>query len=165
MGYHQKRNGRRATVSCQCQRTRPVNRSREQELRQQPGVLAGDHAVAFAAHLDEAVAIIEAWQGAAAPFVPVVPRAGEGHGATEAPRGMLYHRYVLDDAGIIQDAQIVPPTAQNQKAIEADLATFVGANLDLPRDELIRRCEMAIRTYDPCISCATHFLDLTVEHV
>ena len=115
--------------------------------------------------LDEAVAIIDAWQGAAAPFVPVVPRAGEGHGATEAPRGMLYHRYVLDDAGIIQDAQIVPPTAQNQKAIEADLATFVGANLDLPRDELIRRCEMAIRTYDPCISCATHFLDLTVEHV
>ena len=114
--------------------------------------------------LDEAIRLIDGWQGAPVAWVPVPARAGEGHGATEAPRGLLYHRYRIDEAGTILDAQIVPPTAQNQGAIEADLRAFVQANLDLPHDELTRLCETAIRAYDPCISCATHFLDLRVEH-
>ena len=113
--------------------------------------------------LDEAVAIIDGWQGAPVAAVDVPARAGEGHGATEAPRGLLYHRYRIDDAGTILAAQIVPPTAQNQPAIEADLRAFVQDHLDLSHDELTRQCEVTIRTYDPCISCATHFLDLTVE--
>jgi len=112
---------------------------------------------------DEALRIIDGWEGASAPFVDVPPRAGIGYGATEAPRGLLYHRYELAEDGTILDATIVPPTSQNQRSIEADLRVFVQDRLDLPRDELVRQCEQAIRNYDPCISCATHFLDLTVE--
>ena len=112
---------------------------------------------------DESLRIIDSWEGAAAPFVDVPARAGIGYGATEAPRGLLYHRYELDEDGTILDATIVPPTSQNQRSIEADLRVFVQDRLDLPRDELVRQCEQAIRNYDPCISCATHFLDLTME--
>ena len=113
---------------------------------------------------DEALRIIDGWDGASAPFVDVPPRAGVGYGATEAPRGLLYHRYELAEDGTILDATIVPPTSQNQRSIEADLRVFVQDRLDLPPDELVRQCEQAIRNYDPCISCATHFLDLTVEN-
>jgi coenzyme F420-reducing hydrogenase alpha subunit len=112
---------------------------------------------------DEALRIIDDWQGTGPAHVDVPPRAGTGHGVTEAPRGLLYHRYALDEAGLILDAQIVPPTSQNQPSIEADLRDFVQARLELPHEELTRQCEQAIRNYDPCISCATHFLDLTVE--
>ena len=111
----------------------------------------------------EALGIIDGWTDGAAPSVAVPPRAGEGHGASEAPRGVLFHRYVLDDSGIIQDAQIVPPTSQNQPSIEADLRALVGSWSGLDDHALQHRCEHAIRNYDPCISCATHFLDLTVE--
>jgi len=112
---------------------------------------------------DESLRIIDSWEGAAAPSVDVPARAGIGYGATEAPRGLLYHRYELAEDGTILDATIVPPTSQNQRSIEADLRVFVQDRLDLPRDELVRQCEQAIRNYDPCISCATHFLDLTME--
>jgi sulfhydrogenase subunit alpha len=112
---------------------------------------------------DEALAIIDHWDGAPAASIDVPARAGIGHGATEAPRGLLYHRYELAEDGTILDATIVPPTSQNQPSIEADLRAFVQERLDLPRDELVRQCEQAIRNYDPCISCATHFLDLTME--
>ena len=86
-----------------------------------------------------------------------------GHGVSEAPRGLLYHRYELDDEGLITDAVIVPPTSQNQPAIEADLFRLVEANLDLPDDGLRHVSEQSIRNHDPCISCATHFLDLRVD--
>ncbi len=112
--------------------------------------------------LDEAIRIIDDWQGSVA-SVPVQVSAGVGHGATEAPRGLLYHRYRIDESGAITDAQIVPPTAQNQPSVEDDLRVFVQDRLDLPHDELTRQCETAIRNYDPCISCATHFLDLRVD--
>jgi sulfhydrogenase subunit alpha len=113
--------------------------------------------------LDEALRLIDEWDGTAAPSVEITPRAGVGHGATEAPRGMLYHRYELDDDGTILDAVIVPPTSQNLASIEEDLHGFVQDRLHLDHDELTLRCEQAVRNYDPCISCATHFLDLTVE--
>jgi coenzyme F420-reducing hydrogenase alpha subunit len=115
--------------------------------------------------LDEAIRIIDSWDGAPVAAVDVPARAGVGHGATEAPRGLLYHRYEIDDAGTIRAAQIVPPTAQNQPAIESDLRQFVQGHLHLAHEELTRQCEVTIRTYDPCISCATHFLDLEVEHL
>ncbi len=111
----------------------------------------------------EALRIIDGWTDSAAPSVPVPPHGGEGFGASEAPRGVLFHRYVLDDAGIIQDAQIVPPTSQNQPSVEADLRTMVQMWSDLDDHALLHRCEQAIRNYDPCISCATHFLDLTLD--
>ena len=111
----------------------------------------------------EALRIIDGWTDGAAPSVPVPPRAGEGFGASEAPRGTLFHRYVLDDDGIIRDAQIVPPTSQNQRSVEADLRALVEKWSDLDDHALQHRCEQAIRNYDPCISCATHFLDLTVD--
>ncbi len=112
---------------------------------------------------DVALYLIENYDMPDSPVVEAEPRAGTGYGATEAPRGLLYHRYTIDDQGIILDAKIVPPTSQNQKAIEEDLWHFVPQNLDLPEDELVWRCEQAIRNYDPCISCATHFLKLHIE--
>jgi coenzyme F420-reducing hydrogenase alpha subunit len=92
-------------------------------------------------------------------------RGGVGHGCTEAPRGILYHRYVLDDNGVIVSARITPPTAQNQATIEADLRAFVEPRVHLPLNELTWQCEQAIRNYDPCISCSTHFLRLNIERV
>jgi coenzyme F420-reducing hydrogenase alpha subunit len=112
---------------------------------------------------DEALWLIGAYEEPDAPAAEVEPRAGVGHGATEAPRGLLYHRYELDDEGTILDAKIVPPTAQNQLAIEEDLRQVVDRYHELSDDELRHVCEQAIRNYDPCISCATHFLDLEIE--
>jgi coenzyme F420-reducing hydrogenase alpha subunit len=113
--------------------------------------------------IEEALAIIAAYQPPDPPSVPVPARAGTGYGATEAPRGVLFHRYTLDADGIIRSARIVPPTSQNQASIEDDLRRYVQRHLDLPDDRLTARCEQMIRNYDPCISCATHFLDLTLE--
>ena len=112
---------------------------------------------------DEALRIIDAYEEPERPAVSIVPRAGVGHGWTEAPRGMLYHRYELDDAGTIAAARIVPPTSQNQLSIEEDLFGLVSEMIDAPEEELQLRCEQAIRNYDPCISCATHFLRIHVE--
>ena len=112
---------------------------------------------------EEALRLIAAYEQPAVSALEIVPRAGWGHGASEAPRGVLYHRYHVDEKGAILDAKIVPPTSQNQKSIEEDLFAFVTENADLPDDELRHRCEQAIRNYDPCISCATHFLTLEVE--
>lgn len=122
-------------------------------------------AVELVVACEEALRIIDDWSDGGTPAVEVPARAGVGHGATEAPRGVLYHRYELASDGTILAAQIVPPTSQNQASIERDLRDFVEARLDLDPVELTRQCEQAIRNYDPCISCATHFLDLTVEQV
>ena len=111
----------------------------------------------------EALRLIEAYQPPDPPSVPVPARAAAGYGCTEAPRGLLYHRYRLAADGIITDAKIVPPTSQNQRVIEADLAGFVQDRLQLPHDQLTWQCEQAVRSYDPCISCAAHFLDLRVR--
>ena len=93
----------------------------------------------------------------------MLPRAGIGFAATEAPRGMLHHTYRLDAEGNIAFAQIIPPTSQNQATIEDDLRHFIAPRLSLPDDQLQWQCEQAVRNYDPCISCSTHFLKLTVE--
>jgi coenzyme F420-reducing hydrogenase alpha subunit len=115
----------------------------------------------FACH--EALRIIGEYEPPDHPFVEVEPREATGHGASEAPRGLLYHRYAIGADGLVRLAKIVPPTAQNQKTIENDLWHFVPTVLDLPKDELTLRCEQAIRNYDPCISCATHFLKLDLR--
>jgi len=115
------------------------------------------HAVA------EAREIIDAYRPPAAPAVPWSPRPGRAAWATEAPRGLLFHHYQVDERGLVAAARIVPPTSQNQAAIEQDLALFAPRVLDLPQAEATLRLEQLIRSYDPCISCATHFLDLTIE--
>jgi coenzyme F420-reducing hydrogenase alpha subunit len=113
--------------------------------------------------IDEALRLIAAYEPPDRPAVPVPARAGTGHGATEAPRGVLFHRYDIAEDGTIRTARIVPPTSQNQAAIEDDLRRFVQRRLDIDDHRLTHECEQAIRNYDPCISCATHFLDLTVD--
>jgi coenzyme F420-reducing hydrogenase alpha subunit len=110
----------------------------------------------------EAHDIVDAYRQPRRHAVPWTPRAGIGSWATEAPRGLLFHRYHLDEDAVIRTATIVPPTSQNQAAIEADLARYAPQVLDLPHAEATDRLERLIRCYDPCISCATHFLDLEV---
>ncbi len=112
---------------------------------------------------DEAIRIIDAYEPPDRPAAPAVARAATGCGATEAPRGLLYHRYGLNADGTIAAAKIVPPTSQNQPSIEADLAAYVGGFLDLPDEALRHRCEQTVRNYDPCISCSTHFLRLDID--
>jgi sulfhydrogenase subunit alpha len=112
--------------------------------------------------VEEALRIIDAYERPARPFVEVTPRPGIGHGVSEAPRGLLYHRYEIGDDGLIRSATIIPPTSQNQSAIESDLAQLVTANMRADDDALTSMCEKLIRSYDPCISCSAHFLDLTV---
>ncbi|MFF4038245.1 Ni/Fe hydrogenase subunit alpha [Streptomyces sp. NPDC001816] len=118
--------------------------------------------------VEEALSIIRDYERPPRPALDVAPCKAVGTGATEAPRGLLYHRYALDENGTLTAARIVPPTAQNQTAIEEDVRRAVQARLDrdgpaADDEELTRLCERAIRNHDPCISCAAHFLDLTVE--
>lgn len=113
--------------------------------------------------VEEALGIIDTYEMPEEPAVSLTPRAAVGFGCTEAPRGILYHRYELDDQGLIVKAKIVPPTAQNQKMMESDLYSYVGRHLDLPDDRLTWQCEQLIRNYDPCISCATHFLRVDID--
>jgi len=112
---------------------------------------------------DEALRLIEAYREPERPALPVEPRAGSGYACTEAPRGLLYHRYALDAQGTITDAKIVPPTSQNQTSIEDDLRAFLPDWLGLDDEALRWRCEQTIRNYDPCISCSCHFLRLELE--
>jgi sulfhydrogenase subunit alpha len=111
----------------------------------------------------EALRLIEGYERPARPFVPAEPRAGVGYACTEAPRGVLFHRYRLDAEGAIDDASLVPPTAQNQDVIEEDLRQVATASLDLDEDAMKANCEQSIRNHDPCISCAAHFLTLQVN--
>jgi coenzyme F420-reducing hydrogenase alpha subunit len=112
--------------------------------------------------IQEALRLIDAYQVPEAPAVAYEPKAGKGAWITEAPRGILYHRYETDAAGLITQATIVPPTSQNQRQMEEDLIRFAPAVLSLDEDDAARRCEQVVRNYDPCISCATHFLKLKV---
>jgi len=120
-------------------------------------------AVEVVCAVEEAIRLIDEYEPPAEPFVPAEPHAAAGHGLSEAPRGVLYHRYEIDAAGMIASARIVPPTSQNQGAITDDLKGFVASRLDFDDERLTRECEQAIRNYDPCISCATHFLDLRMD--
>jgi coenzyme F420-reducing hydrogenase alpha subunit len=113
--------------------------------------------------VEEALRLIAAYEPPARPYVEAPVRAGVGCHATEAPRGLIYHNYQIADDGAIMSARIVPPTAQNQPTIEKDLTAYVGQWLALDDKALQYRCEQAIRNYDPCISCSTHFLKLDVD--
>ncbi|MDP1561644.1 MAG: nickel-dependent hydrogenase large subunit [Pirellulaceae bacterium] len=90
-------------------------------------------------------------------------KRGSGCAVTEAPRGLIYHRYEVDDQGRIELAKIVPPTSQNQAQVEQDLRAFLPSLLDESDAEIALSCERFVRNYDPCISCSTHFLNLRIE--
>ncbi len=105
---------------------------------------------------DEALRIIGEYEVPERPAMDVAPKASTGFGCTEAPRGICWHRYRLDEEGLVQDARIVPPTSQNQKIIERDLMEFVKKNMHLSEDKLTWMCEQVVRNYDPCISCSCH---------
>jgi coenzyme F420-reducing hydrogenase alpha subunit len=112
---------------------------------------------------DEALRLIEEYEPPDPPVVEMAAKASTGTGWSEAPRGMLWHRYRLEEDGSIAEARIVPPTSQNQARIERDLLEFVRPRVHLPDDRLQWECEQAIRNYDPCISCSTHFLKLEAD--
>ena len=113
---------------------------------------------------DEAIRLIDDFIVPARAAEVVPAGGGVGMAATEAPRGLLFHRYEVGEDGLITLANIVPPTSQNQLTIEQDLHELVAGNLHLAESELTVLCEQAIRNYDPCISCATHFLKLQLRH-
>jgi coenzyme F420-reducing hydrogenase alpha subunit len=117
--------------------------------------------ILYAIH--EALRIIDAYEPPTPPAAAVAPRAGRGCAVTEAPRGILYHAFETDAAGCITAARIVPPTSQNQAQIEAELRAVAPQWLARPRAEATRLCEALVRSYDPCISCATHFLRLEID--
>lgn len=111
----------------------------------------------------EALRVIQQYEPPAAPRIEAPNRAAVGQAATEAPRGLLYHRYALDENGLIIAAKIVPPTSQNQKRIEDDLREYAARLVAWPLEEATQKCEQAVRNYDPCISCATHYLKVQIE--
>ncbi|MCX7799865.1 MAG: Ni/Fe hydrogenase subunit alpha [Fimbriimonadales bacterium] len=114
---------------------------------------------------EEALRILDLYQEPERPFEDFEPREAKGCGCSEAPRGICFHSYEVGSDGLIRRAHIMPPTAQNLRCVEEDLAQVVAKNLDKPDTELQWLCEQAVRNYDPCISCATHFLKLRVERL
>jgi len=112
---------------------------------------------------EEALTILRDYRPFRPPRIEYQPRAGEGCAATEAPRGLIYHRYRVNDSGAVEFAKIVPPTSQNQKQIEDDLKTYLPSILNEPDNRVAELCEKLVRNYDPCISCSTHFLKIHWE--
>ena len=123
----------------------------------------GARVVETAQAIEESISIIEDYEPPERSIADVKPRAGRAAWITEAPRGMLYHRYDVDADGLIKEAKIIPPTSQNLRHMEDDLRAFIPTVLDRPDDELTRLCEAVVRNYDPCISCATHFLTVELD--
>lgn len=88
----------------------------------------------------------------------ITKRAGVGIGVIEAPRGLLYYKLTLDEKGIITDIQIIVPTGQNQLGISQSLFDYIQGNLTKDKEQLALDSEKIVRAYDPCMSCASHFL-------
>ncbi len=113
--------------------------------------------------VDEALRILKSYKKPDLSYVETEPRRSTGVGCTEAPRGVCWHRYSIDDDGIVTDARIVPPTSQNQSTIEGDLRQLIPTRLELSQEDLTWLCEQTVRNYDPCISCSCHFLKLHLD--
>ena len=112
----------------------------------------------------EAQRVLASYRYPEASHPTIKPRMGKGYGCTEAPRGILWQCFEMDESGLVKSARLVPPTSQNQARIEADLRISLQQfGLAKPDDELRAYSEMIIRNYDPCISCSTHFLTMKVD--
>jgi sulfhydrogenase subunit alpha len=107
---------------------------------------------------EDAIRLIREYNPQGPSRIQFTPHAGEGCGVSEAPRGLLFHKYTVGDDGLIQNARIVPPTSQNYARMEADLWKFGPTVIGKPHDEATLACEHLIRSYDPCISCSVHFV-------
>lgn len=125
------------------------------------GIIA--RAIEMVMACEECLRIIENYREPDPPRLQHALRAGEGCAATEAPRGLLYHRYRFNDQGIVQSARIVPPTCQNYRRIEDDLRLMLPGLLQRPDPEIVDACEKLVRNYDPCISCSTHALKVRLD--
>ncbi|MEM4397092.1 MAG: Ni/Fe hydrogenase subunit alpha [Candidatus Woesearchaeota archaeon] len=88
------------------------------------------------------------------------PKKSSGIGVIEAPRGTLYYKVDIAENGLIEHADVIVPTQQNQINIENDIKTFVENNLEMDKEKMSLEIEKIIRAYDPCMSCATHFLKI-----
>jgi sulfhydrogenase subunit alpha len=110
--------------------------------------------------VDDAVDILRTIQLADEKPVSASAQAGTGMGIMEAPRGLLYHRAEVNEEGVIEDYDVIVPTAQNQINIENDLKDYFNENLDRDEETLRMNAESIIRAYDPCMSCATNFLKI-----
>ncbi|HSJ98648.1 MAG TPA: nickel-dependent hydrogenase large subunit [Myxococcota bacterium] len=158
-----------ARVTLNADRLSPAARARFEALaprfaRPDPAASVFARGIEVVQAIDDALAVTDApVPPPAATEVAVNPRAAAGAATTEAPRGILHVALATDGAGLVSRLRIVPPTSQNQAQIEADLRALAPGVLALSDDEARRACEAAIRDYDPCISCATHFLTVTVE--
>jgi coenzyme F420-reducing hydrogenase alpha subunit len=117
-------------------------------------IIARSIELSYALH--EAMRLIDEYEETKKPFIDFAPKAGEAVWITEAPRGMLIHRYELDDLGYVKSCTIIPPTSQNLGHIERDIYCFVKNNIDKPADFIKKESEKIIRSYDPCISCSVH---------
>ena len=91
------------------------------------------------------------------------PQAGVGFGCTEAPRGICWHRYEFEATARSRRRVSCRRRRRIQPSIEADLTAVATSILDQPDDVIRHRCEQTIRNYDPCISCSTHFLKLSIH--
>lgn len=159
-----------ARVALNAERLSPTARAAfdalaERFARPDPGASVFARGIEVLQAFDESLAVVDAWEPPSEEELaaPIAPRAGRGAATTEAPRGILHVAVETDAEGLVRALRIVPPTSQNQAQIEADLRALAPAVLALPDDRARRVCEAAIRDYDPCISCATHFLTVTVE--
>jgi sulfhydrogenase subunit alpha len=112
---------------------------------------------------EEAIQLIKAYKPMGPAHSNLKLKAGEGCGMSEAPRGLLYHRYKIDEQGMVKFAKIVPPTAQNLPRIEADLLALAPTLIKMEQEQATLTAEHLVRSYDPCISCATHFLKLRIS--
>lgn len=146
----------------------PIARQLADELRfpspcRNPHMAIVARALELVHAFEEALSILRSYSPPAPCRLPYSPRAGSGCAATEAPRGLLYHFYEVDGDGKIVLAQIVPPTSQNQRQIEADLAAWLPSCLGDDDQRIADACERLVRAYDPCISCSTHFLRVRID--
>ncbi len=115
-------------------------------------------AVELVAALDQTIEMLGRVKPRQEPLQEIKPHACRGVGTVEVPRGTLWHEYELDDTGHISHANIITPTAQNLRSIEDDIQAMLPPIVDLPRAEMADALEKMIRSYDPCLSCAAHFL-------
>jgi sulfhydrogenase subunit alpha len=110
--------------------------------------------------VDDAIDILETLRVGEEKPVRREARAGAGAALIEAPRGLLYHSARVNAEGIVEDYDVVVPTAQNQINIENDLRYHFEQNLHKDDEDLRLDAEGIIRAYDPCMSCATNFLKM-----
>ena len=110
--------------------------------------------------IDKSIEIISGLKLRKEKPVEVIPKEGRGVAVTEAPRGILFHDYTFSKTGCLTKANIITPTAQNLRNIEEDLKQFLPGRLNIGKKALVLDIEKLIRSYDPCISCSAHFLEV-----